>query len=260
MALLSIIAYSFDIRNNDEKAAYEVMCKAVPASEKFDCLADQRDMGAVFKSESVALDGKYLFDNQFNTVDGRRLFDWYEPIFPNKTLKRGYYVENLVELQALRKARLSCGYCGYQTDDKIDICPKCLGSEYLTEDYLPLLKMQSISSKDQRVLPPDILAELTERWKLAHAETMKVKAQKSIEHLISRTRQDAIDAKTKLAGLEWLVDHGFYAIDKVIFYPHRQIFTFGWQDSNRLTSAEKSLILEIASEFPFDYEITGYQK
>jgi hypothetical protein len=76
----------------------------------------------------------------------------------------------------------------------------------------------------------------------------------------NRQRQDAIDkaaesiksAEDKRDGVLWLLDHNF-DVDNVIYYKHTNRFCFGWRSP--LEEAVADRLLQIISEFPFDYEI-----
>lgn len=62
---------------------------------------------------------------------------------------------------------------------------------------------------------------------------------------------------TERDGKLWLLDHGL-SIENVIYYSHTDIFTFGWRE--KVTDAEASKILDVISEFPFEYEIKSESK
>lgn len=74
-------------------------------------------------------------------------------------------------------------------------------------------------------------------------------------------RQSAIedcDSKTSNAlaardGKLWLLDHGV-DLDNVIYYTHTRKFAFGWR--NPLAPEVRSALLDILSEFPFEYEFS----
>lgn len=52
----------------------------------------------------------------------------------------------------------------------------------------------------------------------------------------------------------WLLDHGL-PLDNVIYYSHTDKFGFGWRSP--VSPEVKSKILDLMSEFPFNYEITA---
>ncbi len=57
------------------------------------------------KIEEVELDPAFLFNNQWNELGNgaRRLFDWYEGIYPNKKIKEGHWLEITPEMEAIRQ-------------------------------------------------------------------------------------------------------------------------------------------------------------
>ena len=59
-------------------------------------------------------------------------------------------------------------------------------------------------------------------------------------------------AKIKTEAYTWLLDNGFTDLDNVIYYNHTKTFCFGWRNS--LSDKEKSKLLDILCEFPFEYE------
>lgn len=81
--------------------------------------------------------------------------------------------------------------------------------------------------------------------------------QKKRQELIDITNKKIRDEQTELTGRLWLMDHGL-SIENVIYYHHRHIFTFGWRKPVR--DAERDAILDVISEFPFEYEIKATDK
>lgn len=79
------------------------------------------------------------------------------------------------------------------------------------------------------------------------------KRQQIIDHADSTIRKETI----KRDGLLWLFDREL-DIENVIYYDHRQIFTFGWR--KKVSDAERDRILDVISEFPFEYEIRAQDK
>lgn len=93
----------------------------------------------------------------------------------------------------------------------------------------------------------------------------KLSTPENREALRAKKRQGIIDdanstihkATTRRDGLLWLFDQGL-DIENVIYYDHREIFTFGWRE--KVSDAERDRILEVISEFPFEYEIKAQDK
>jgi hypothetical protein len=68
----------------------------------------------------------------------------------------------------------------------------------------------------------------------------------------SKYARETRDAKTEHDGMLWLMDHGLRT-DNVIFYSHTGRFGFGWRSP--VDPETLSAILDLISEFPFDYDI-----
>lgn len=78
---------------------------------------------------------------------------------------------------------------------------------------------------------------------------LRAKKRKEIVDQCDKTiRDETIERDGKL----WLFDQGL-DMENVIYYKHRDIFTFGWRE--KVSEAEASKILDVISEFPFEYEI-----
>lgn len=92
--------------------------------------------------------------------------------------------------------------------------------------------------------------------RISTPESREALRQKKRQDLINSAQKDAQERETELAGKLWAFDHGLN-IDNLIYYKHRDIFTFGWR--NLVTDAEKSAILDVISEFPYEYEIKTAQ-
>lgn len=83
--------------------------------------------------------------------------------------------------------------------------------------------------------------------------------------LIAKMRADAnadIKAyKTKriieVTGKVWLINQGL-PIDNAIYYSHTGRWCFGWRQP--LTLEERSALLDVLSEFPYDYDLKGGEK
>jgi hypothetical protein len=220
-------------------------------------------------TKTVELEVTQLFDNQWNTApikgvsdNGLRVFDWaldYMPQGMNQNLKRGHWLEQTTEMQAVRDNTTACGYCGKQEPAQKGyvFCPHCIDSEYLEKGQLHLTRMKLVSDKSGR-------AELTEA-ESSHLIPLYVAAQSGATSIrakarITKKRQDlkrdydkAIRiAETEFRGFSWLMDNGLN-IDNVIYYSHTDCFNFGWRKP--VDAEVVSAILEVISEFPFQYEI-----
>jgi len=259
-----------------EKTAYDKLKAQLNKSHAgkfFNVLANSKH-GRNYKNETeqVELDPTFLFANQWNEAGdkGRRLFDWYEAIYPNRQVKNGHWLEITPEMEAIREQTLTCGYCGKYipvSEPHKWHCEKCLGSQYLKETDLGLLRLLPVVSKNQdvsRTLTDAERAEILPAYNEAQGlglitrENARVsRNRQQVADLIPEAEKKANEtiqeAKIKTKAFTWLLDHEMNIIDNVIFYTHTQRFCFGWR--NPLTADEKSKLLDILSEFPFDYDL-----
>lgn len=214
---------------------------------------------------TVDLATKNLFDNQWNTVDGKRVFDWtLEAEHPTmgspRGVKRGHYLEQTVEMREIRRNTYRCGYCGKQEPAAKGyvFCPHCLDSEYLKESDLRLTRMLPVEDTSNRApLSEAEKAHLIPLFREAqiHGSTERGKARIASERgkLAREYEKTVSNAKAKRDGMLWLMDHGVN-VSNVIFYDHTGRFSFGWRKP--LSEGEVSILLEaIGSEFPFPYDI-----
>jgi hypothetical protein len=261
----------------DECKAYKQLREQLAvthAGKFFNVLADTKHVDSrKTGAEEVDLETNFLFENQWNetTESGnRRLFDWYEAIYPNNKVKHGHWLEITPEMTAIREQTLTCGYCGKfvkSVEPHLWHCEKCLGSEYLKEKDLGLLRLLPVACKNHKVslaMTDDERAEIMPRWKEAQGlgnvsrEAAKLsKHRQKIAALIPAAEKKSDEllraAKVETKALTWLMDHDLQLIDNCIFYTHTWRFGFGWRTP--LTDEEKSKLLDVISEFPFDYDI-----
>lgn len=255
--------YYFDTDNQAEHKEYEKLKKQLEVSHKFfNVLADPRvSRDRQNKTETVELDPSFLFNNQWNEAGekGRRLFDWYEAVYPDKKIKEGHWLEITPEMIAIREHTLKCGYCGKMVkDDKPHkwYCEKCLGNEYLKEKDLGLLRLNPVATEwDQRSFDMTDAErdEILPRYKRGQASKNRQKVAALIPNAEQKAKKLIEHARIETEALTWLLDHGVNIIDNVIYYDHTGRFCFGWRTP--LTADEKSKLLDIISEFPFDYDL-----
>lgn len=257
--------YRFDVSKPDEAIEYAELQTRLKGSQPhlMNCLA--APFGKEWKPEDSAileLETSHVFSNQWNT-DTRRVFDWYQPIYPNARLKAGYWLEQTAEMQECRRNTLTCGYCGHhkQAAQGYEFCPDCLGSEYLKPTELHLLRLKSAAqfmptreplteAEAARLMP-----EYEEAQRTSKATTGAARGKALRERIIKTCRLTIEKAKTEMEGKLWLIDHGL-SIENVIYYSHTGRWCFGWRDP--LTDDYRSRFLDVASEFPFDYDIKEY--
>lgn len=98
-----LVYYNFDLDNTKDKQTYNNLVLSLKAKglSLFDSAYfyyDYEKNKAFFNQIKeieqkgfIEIETKHLFNNQYNTKEGLRVFDWYEQQKPNKKLKEGYY-------------------------------------------------------------------------------------------------------------------------------------------------------------------------
>lgn len=247
--------YKFLIDQPGQLKAYQDLLKTIPTKECFNVRATTREDSYPYNQIiDIEIDTNHLFDNQFNTVDGKRLFDWFEGIYPNKNFKSGHFLIDPTELNNLRSTRLACGYCGKQYENHNDtVCLSCVSSEYLTPEYYHLLALKPVNFKGDRKLSNDDLNRI-----LPLIESAKIaRLQKKKLDLIARKEKEMKQKEIELKGFTFFLDHNI-DIDNLIYYSHKNQFCFGWR--NKLSDDEASKILDVISEFQYPYIIKSVSK
>ncbi|AAQ63387.1 hypothetical protein Nazgul11 [Burkholderia phage BcepNazgul] len=274
--------YYFNIEKPEEAQAYADMCAmlesrgeskwSVSVGLQYDrTKAQQQSFMGDMKAgdgQTIVFDTTHLFSDQWNTSDteggetlrGKRLFPWSEYEYPNKRIKEGYWFLVTDDMREALDHAVKCGYCGHQEDRAIGnaFCPSCYGSQYLKPDDLYLTRLLPVSSKAKRptlskaereaLMPRYVQAQL-------HGATERDKARIEKE----KDRIEAKYVKTCAVALEkrdagrWIMAHVPNLIDNWIFYAHTGRHCFGWR--NPLSDEAVSLLLDVISEFPFNYEI-----
>jgi len=266
-------AYSFDVvRNPGDAEAYAALCALLTGQglRMFHVWADPKERTRLPSQDTpVELETAHLFDNQWNTAPmpglptGARVFDWYEGIYPNCSLRSGHYLDQTAAMRAIRRNVSKCGYCGKQEPTGAYVfCPHCLDSEYLKASDLKLTRMVSIDQTGPgRTFPELTPTELAEREPLyrqakIHGATARGMAR------VAKVRADAAqsyankvrNATAERDGTLWLADHCPGVLGNAIFYDHTGRWGFGWRAA--LEGGVLSDLLDIVSEFPFPYDIT----
>lgn len=267
--------YYYDISDPEQKKQYDTLSAQLKAQglKLFDSFSPNGSsfydtMIKPLNGETIELETDFLFDNQWNSgptktnEKGLRVFDWAETIFfHNRNIKIGMYLDITPEMTAIRENTLTCGYCGkfYEKDTAPVFCEKCLDSEYLKEDNLYLLRLLPVSksfngerpqltNEEKAVLLPQYVIRQTIGNDSRNAQKLK-KQREKIEH---DYQVDMSALKDEHDGLLWLMDHNVN-IDNVIYYSHTGKFCFGWRTP--LSTNIKSKLLDVLTEFPYDYEL-----
>lgn len=219
----------------------------------------------------VWLDDKQFWSNQWNTTEdspnypNRRVFDWAQDAdkVQNGTY-RGHFLEITDEMRRIRDETLACGFCGHRVhvaESDSFFCHKCLGSRYLSENQLELLKLLPVSSdREMRKVSELELIEIQDAYidaqlaSLFHDGTEK--AVQKRDKVLAKVAQD-VDRKVatalaEKAGFGWLAERKI-DLGQVIFFDHSNEFCFGWDVPYPKFVADR--IRSILADFPFSYRI-----
>ena len=253
---IKVKKYYYNLSNEEEAKAYQELKDRMEArgTKLFDCISSGEKSGQI--EGEFELEEKFIFNNQCNAGDFR-VFDWYGHIYPNRKIKDGHYIESgpgFDYLQNLRRTTKVCGYCGKQypkATEHQSWCEKCLGSQYLKEDELRLLKLKHIASNGSREteLPPDWLVEKYHNMQ-REARTARLEAEKSRK--LADCQKQIESAKIEYEGFKQIIEAGL-SFDNCIYYNHTGRFCFGWRTA--LTEAEKIEIGDKLKNFTFEYDM-----
>lgn len=264
--------YHFDTNNPQERADYEKLQAKLKALglecfETWGGGSHYNLKGIETQTKTVQLETSSLFNNQWNTApfsghSGLRVFDWAQdyPINFGKNIKQGHWLEQTPAMKSIRDNMLKCGYCGKMEPAQKGyvFCPHCLDSEYLERKDLHLLRLLPISSdyKNRKELSQAELDYLLPLYVAAQSgatsERAKARHKAKRESLEKQYKKAIKTAETEYKGFNWLLDAGLN-IENCIYYSHTDRFSFGWR--NPVDAEVVSAILDVISEFPFDYEI-----
>jgi len=207
------------------------------------------------KSGVYHVETKQLFNNQYNTVEGFRIFEYSEKLsVPNaRKMGSGYYISKGIEkIREAQKRVKECGYCGkHYVDSSKKWCSSCSGSEYLERNNYKLLQLQPLS-KDNPIYDKEPPKYLINKIQIEQRKTASRKVMAEQKRDIEKAKKDVVNAKTVLLAKKWLIRNNVYT-DNVIFYSHKDVFSFGWRGT--LDKQYKSDLLDVISEFPYNYEI-----
>jgi len=236
---------------------------------KFDCLPPSYEkkekhldkIKELDKRGMIELDTKHMFSNQWNTPEtslNLRVFDWFEYIYPNKSIKEGYYLIITDEIKELRKEIFKCGYCGkqYHGEPENEFCMACLDSEYLTKENLFLLRIKNMMDNKNRIELTEeeeklLIPLYTEAQIKGSTEKGKKRIEEERQYLLKERDKIIKNANTEYDGLIWLMDRGIKT-DNVIYYDHEGKFCFGWR--NKLSHEIRKELRKELELFPFKYE------
>lgn len=254
--------YNFDISSPAGNEAYsELVAKLKKTNGKcFRVLARPSDKRPPEGEIDLDVSNiKNIWSNQWNTTCGFRVLDWYEGIYPNRSIKRGHYLSITSEMKSLRSELLRCGYCGHTTTDTSQkFCTSCIGSTYLEASNLKLLRMMPVASQsDREELSAEELTFMTEEFnkakvKAIHREYSADEKERQFEEEYKLFRESLKKAEDRFTGFNFLLNNNICQ-DNCIYYDHTGVFCFGWK--HPLPDAAADYLEELLAEFPGKYEI-----
>lgn len=258
-------AYQFYINTPDGKAGYEALREKLTAQglDCFESHGGNMHYAGGLEGKAIELETAHLFENQWNTTDGMRVFDWAQDYMPyrNPHLKQGHWLEQTEEMRQAREEKTVCGYCGAQywrVEKPGEFCARCLDSEYLKESDLHLLRLLPASTRNSKraaltsteraiVLPQYVSRQTTGTD--SRAVQRKLKTRERVE---AKFKSETASASMEYRGMTWLLDRDVN-IENCIYYSHTEMFSFGWRSP--VSASVKSALLDVLCDFPFAYEI-----
>lgn len=233
------------------------------------------EIGSSYALDGVTLelDTKHLHENQWTATEpgGKqyRVFDWFLQAHGNYTggmadasrpnIRRGHYLEQTNAMKEIRRNTNACGYCGNQEPAAAGavFCPKCLDSEYLTIDNLPLLRMQAVDDRSSRgpLSAPelDYILPLYRQAQIhGNSDRAKKRIAANLERVHAKYAKATRNATNERDGFLWLMERGINTAN-VIYYDHTERFCFGWQ--KKLEEPLLGDLLNVISEFGWPYRI-----
>lgn len=249
--------YDFDISSPTENEAYKELTATLKKTNGKCFRVLPNPTGCKPPEGEISLDVSNInniWENQWNTTCGFRVFDWYEAIYSNRDIKKGYYLTITPEMNTLRSELLRCGYCGHTVASPQSFCTSCIGSIYLEASDLKLLRMMPVSSSASREeLSEEELAMLTEE--LNKAQMRAIHRKYSMEEQARQYEEEEKifqEAEDRLAGHCFLLNNHL-SQDNCIYYAHTGVFCFGWK--RPLPDAAADYLEELLEGFPAKYEI-----
>lgn len=262
---VEIVRYACDVTSKEHKAIAAQMKER--GIKPFNVWHIPNDKG---QPEGVAhIETKHLFNNQSNTKEGFRVFDWYDGMTNHtRNWRVGHYIKAGPGYDELKEARRNvnrCGYCGHQetaargTVFHLD----CLGNEYLDAKTLHMTRRVCVAEANPEfpALTEAERAYLLPLYKDAqiHGNTERSRARvaKKRQDVAAKYKAAIENAKTEHDGYMWLMDNGVN-IDNVIYYNHTGRFAFGWRKP--IEEVLYTELCKVLCEFCFDYDIVRAAK
>jgi len=147
MIKAKMVNYRYDLTIKSDKLEYKKLSEQLKKQDyKLFAVIEFEKYKEV--PENVTIKTDYLFNNQFNTEEGLRVFLWKESILvENRKIKRGHYMIYNPELMQAIQDQFACGYCGkryFKPEQKF--CNACFDDEFLSEKEFDLLQLLPVAS------------------------------------------------------------------------------------------------------------------
>ena len=270
----TIHQYRYNLGNPTEAKQYADLCTRMEAQgiKCFEAWGRGSFYNPALHGVVIELETKHLFDNQWNTAPipgisdkGLRVFDWAQDCLDNKRIKMGHWLEQTPEMIEVRANRRKCGYCGKQYDLRDDggapkFCQECLWSQFLKREDLYLVRVVELGARKFPKLTSEELAELLPLYEAEQAGKGSERSKQARERIGQRIEEEYKSAKqkaeTKYGAMRWLFERGASVrlMENTIYYKHKDVFTFGWQDKLE-EGADLDWLMREMSEFPYRYNI-----
>jgi len=262
-----IIPYYLDVLKRDEAEEYIQLTARLNAEVKegrrgtpFHVFRTQGDYRPS-ETKKIELTVSLCSDNQWNTADSCRVFDWYEGAVEAKHLKIGYYLEMTEEILNFRRTHYQCGYTGETYDQQefesmpfgLNISNRALASPYLEDSELQLLRLKPLIGGYARrdKLTQEEFEYLLPLYLKARTQMSLDDKLKLINGITEKRDEDIRNAMAEHDGKMWLIAMGI-PLNNCIYYDHTQKFSFGWRKP--MGEYEQAKMAELLKDFPFPWE------
>lgn len=224
--------------------------------------SENRDMGP---ERDVVINTEHVFGNQWNTQPdqysdkGWRVFNWFLH-YQEFQERRGHYLVITDEMREVCRLTYKCGYCGaayWGEDMEGQFCHMCLGSEYLEQEKLYMLRLAPVGfdSSVRKYWPPLTEAEasfLIPLYIRRQTVTTEKKALAKRQRVLEKFEQESRSCLMERDGFLWLLDHGISTENVIYHATNGGVFCFGWlKPLSPAVRAELSVKLQ---GFPFTYK------
>lgn len=258
---VKMISRTFDIDKGDGSALVrlnaELKARGFQRHQVHSDLCQSQEwLDFVRQSREVTLECDHIFDDQWNTKEGNRLFDWLEIHYPAKLIFTVTYLDLPPEVLAVRDTLAdgwSQTYFPADSGAKFNLCPEVLGGKFLREDELHLLRLLPVNAPQKRApLTAEELAMVLPHY-IGAQSTPGLGAMAKAKAKVLQEYDEAVkNAAIHRDGMLWLLGHGI-PIDNAIYYKHTGRFCMGWYKPYGVET--KAALEAKLAGFPFPIDI-----